>query len=229
MTRTALVTGGNRGIGLEVCRQLARLGHRVVLTARDEKGGGRAVESLAKEGGDVSFEPLDVSREDSVFDCAERLTSGGRAVDVLVNNAGVYPQGGLLGTSPQVYRETLSINFLGALWTSLAFVPAMQRRRWGRVVNVTSGYGFLKDGVPGPAAYALSKSALNALTVKLASEAGRGVKVNTADPGWVRTRMGGTGAPRSVEEGAAGIVWLATLPDDGPTGGFFRDRRRIGW
>ena len=227
--RTALVTGSNRGIGLEVCRQLARLGHRVVLTARDPAGGARAAEAVAKEGGDVLFESLDVSREDSVFACAERLTAADRAVDILVNNAGVYPHGGLLDTSPEVFRETLAVNFLGALWTSLAFVPGMQRRRWGRVVNVTSGYGFLKDGVPGPAAYALSKSALNALTVKLASEVVRGVKVNTADPGWVRTRMGGSSAPRSVEDAAAGIVWLATLPDDGPTGGFFRDRRRVAW
>lgn len=228
MLRTALVTGGNRGIGLEVCRQLARLGHRVILTARDAERGASAASALAGEG-DVRFERVDVSDEDAVFACAERLKAAGFAVDVLVNNAGLYPAGRLLETSPKVFREALDVNFLGALWTSLAFVPGMQRRRWGRVVNVTSGYGFLKDGVPGPGAYALSKSALNALTVKLASEAGRGVKVNTADPGWVRTRMGGSAAPRTVEDGAAGIVWLATLPDDGPSGGFFRDRRRIAW
>jgi NAD(P)-dependent dehydrogenase (short-subunit alcohol dehydrogenase family) len=228
MKHTALVTGANRGIGLEVCRQLARLGHRVVLTARDPERSAEAAASLREEG-EVISEALDVSREDAVFACAERLKTAGHRVDVLVNNAGVYPSGGLLQTRPEVYRQTLDVNFLGALWTSLAFVPSMRRHRWGRVANVTSGYGFLKDGVPGPAAYALSKAALNALTVKLADEVGPQVKVNVADPGWVRTRMGGSSAPRSVEDAAAGIVWLTTLPDDGPTGGFFRDRRRIAW
>ena len=150
-------------------------------------------------------------------------------MDVLVNNAGLYPRGELLTLPMRAIEEALAVNFLGTLRTARAWMPAMIRRGYGRVVNVSSGYGSFAEGLEGPAAYAVSKAALNALTVRLASEARGDVKVNAACPGWVRTRMGGPGATSSVEEGAGTIVWLATLPADGPSGGFFRDRRRTPW
>ena len=227
--RTALVTGANRGIGLEVCRQLGRLGLRVVLTARGDVAASDAARLLSKAGLEVSPEVLDVASEKSVAACAERLERRGERVDVLVNNAGVYPGGDLLGMPAGEIQEAMAINFLGALWTSRAWMPGMIRRGYGRVVNVSSGYGAFSEGLEGPAAYAVSKAALNALTVRLASEARGDVKVNAACPGWVRTRMGGPGATSSVEEGADTIVWLATLPGDGPSGGFFRRRRPIAW
>ena len=174
-------------------------------------------------------EVLDVSSERSVWLCAARLERTEERVDVLVNNAAIYPPGSLVGTSPEVLRETLAINFLGAVWTCQAFVPGMLRRRYGRVVNVSSGSGSMAEGLEGPAAYCLSKAALNAFTVKLASEVRGDVKVNAVCPGWVRTRMGGRRAPVSVERGAETAVWLATLPVDGPSGGFFRNRRPIAW
>ncbi|MCI0570763.1 MAG: SDR family oxidoreductase [Myxococcaceae bacterium] len=229
MKRTALVTGANRGIGFEVSRQLARAGLRVVLTARDEALGEAACHTLRREGLDVLFAPLDVSREDSVKSCASELAHQLVQVDVLVNNAGVYQEGNVLHTSTEVMEETLAVNLLGPWWMCRAFVPGMVHAGYGRVVNVSSGAGAFSGGLPGPAAYAVTKAALNALTLKLASEVPDHVKVNAVFPGWVRTRMGGEAAPRSVEEGADTVVWLAMLPEDGPTGGFFRDRRPIPW
>ncbi len=229
MGRTALVTGANRGIGLEVCRQLARAGLDVLLGARDPAAGADAAAGLASQGLRVRPEILDVASDASVASCAERLRADGTEVEVLVNNAGVYPEGTVLSATWEAFRLALEVNFLGALRTCRAFVPAMVRAGYGRVVNVSSGYGSFEEGLEGPAAYGLSKAALNALSVKLASEVSGDVKVNAACPGWVRTRMGGAGATRSVEKGAETIVWLATLPAGGPSGGFFRDRRRIAW
>ncbi|MFL5262851.1 MAG: SDR family NAD(P)-dependent oxidoreductase [Anaeromyxobacteraceae bacterium] len=227
--RTALITGANRGIGLEVCRQLARQGLRVVLTGRSEAAAAEAVEELRRAGGDVGSEVLDAASEESVTACAARLAARADHVDILVNNAGVYPEGDLLTASSDAVREAMAINFFGALWTARAWMPGMLERGYGRVVNVTSGYGSFSEGLGGPAAYAISKAALNALTVRLSKESRGDVKVNAACPGWVRTRMGGSGAPRSVEEGADTIVWLATLPADGPSGAVFRNRQQIAW
>jgi NAD(P)-dependent dehydrogenase (short-subunit alcohol dehydrogenase family) len=227
--RTALVTGANRGIGLEVCRQLARLGHRVILTGRDPAAVARAGAELSRERLEARTEILDVASEESVRDCAARLRDVSVAIDILVNNAAIYPQGGVLGTPASVFRETFDINILGALWTCRAWAPEMKQRGYGRIVNVSSGYGAFSGGLNGPAAYCVTKAALNALTVRLAYELSGDVKVNAADPGWVRTRMGGSGAARGVEKGAETVVWLATLPADGPSGGFFHDRRRIPW
>ncbi len=229
MTRTVLVTGGNRGIGLEVCRRLATLGLRVILTARDPEPGRQAATELAVAGADVRFEQMDISDDDSVVACASRLARGGVPVDVLVNNAGVYPQGELLSGGFALMREAMEVNLYGALRTCRAFVPGMLKAGYGRVVNVSSGYGAFSDGLVGPAFYSLSKAALNAATLILSHEVSGDVKVNAACPGWVRTRMGGHAATRSVEDGADTIVWLATLPSGGPHGKFFRDRRVIAW
>ena len=227
--RTALVTGANRGIGFEVCRQLARLGLRVILTGRDPVAISSAAQTLAGAGLDVFPETIDISSEESVRACAARLEEKGTPVDVLVNNAAVYPAGDLLTSPAELLPQTMAINFFGALWASRAWMPAMIGRGYGRVVNVSSGSGSFAEGLEGPATYSVSKAALNALTVRLAREARGDVKVNAACPGWVRTRMGGDEAPRSIEVGADTIVWLATLPADGPSGGFFRDRQMISW
>jgi len=229
MERTALVTGGNRGIGLEVCRELGAAGLRIVLGARDAAGGEGAARGLRGGGIDARFEQMDVSSDASVAGCAERLARARVSVDVLVNNAAVYPSEPLLDPATDVLRAVMEINFFGASRTCRAFVPGMIERGYGRVVNVSSGSGSFAEGLPGPHAYSISKAALNAFTVKLAAELPGDVKVNSVCPGWVRTRMGGKGATRSVEEGADTIVLLATLPARGPSGGFFRDRKRIRW
>jgi NAD(P)-dependent dehydrogenase (short-subunit alcohol dehydrogenase family) len=227
--RVALVTGGNRGIGLEVCRQLARAGLHVFLGSRDLARGKEAADALAAEGLDVSVEGLDVADPQNVRACARRLEEAGVHVDVLVNNAGVYPTLGILQVDEATAEEALQVNLLGPLRTCQAFVPGMVRRGYGRVVNVSSGGGSITESVPGPGAYGFSKVGLNALTRMLAHAVRGDVKVNAACPGWVATDMGGAAAPRSVEQGADTIVWLATLPEDGPTDGFFRDRRPIPW
>ena len=226
---TALVTGGNRGIGLEVCRQLAARGLHVVLTGRSGDAVAEATSGLRDAALDVAGEVMDVASEPSVAACAGRLERQGRHVDVLVNNAGVYPGGDLLGAPLETIAHAMATNFFGALFTSRAWMPGMNRRGYGRIVNVTSGYGSLSRGLGGPGPYAISKAAVNALTVRLAHEARGDVKVNAADPGWVRTRMGGVTAPTTVEQGADTIVWLATLAPDGPSGGLFKNRHEVPW
>ena len=183
---------------------------------------------LRDEGLDVVYERLDVADGGSVTACARRLSDAGTNVDVLVNNAGVYPTEGVLSVSEETFRRALEINTVGPFRTCRAFVPTMIERGHGRVVNVSSGGGSFGEGL-GPAAYAVSKAALNALTVKVAQALRGDVKANAMCPGWVRTEMGGSAAPRSPEEAVDTLLWLATLPPDGPNGGFFRDRRPIPW
>lgn len=220
MTRTALVTGGNRGIGLEVCRQLRAAGLDVVLTARDPALAAAAARDLG-----ARPEQLDVTDPDSVAACAERLRDV--EVDVLVNNAGSYPTTPLLRVDEAELTAAVQVNTLGPWRLCRAFVPAMRDRGYGRVVNVSTGYAHFDS--PGAGAYGFAKTALNVLTRMVAAEAGPDVLVNAADPGWVATRMGGAGAPTTVGDGADTIVWLATLPDGGPTDGYFERRRAIAW
>jgi NAD(P)-dependent dehydrogenase (short-subunit alcohol dehydrogenase family) len=222
----ALVTGANRGIGFEVSRQLARAGMRVLMGARDQAKGEAAAAALAREGGDVEAVRLDVADAAQIRALDPRLG----AVDVLVNNAGVdydTDQSALFADLVRV-RKTFETNLFGAWAMAEAVAPGMRARRWGRIVNVSSGAGSLTRMGPGAPGYSASKAAMNALTRLLAAElAGSGVLVNSVCPGWVATDMGGGGRP--VSEGAAGVVWAATLPDDGPTGGFFRDGRPQAW
>jgi NAD(P)-dependent dehydrogenase (short-subunit alcohol dehydrogenase family) len=178
----------------------------------------------------VRFELMDVTDRATVERCAARLRADGAHVDVLVNNAGIYPTGPALTMTPETLRETLETHLFGAVWTCQAFMPAMLRAGYGRIVNVSSGYGAFAEDLEGPAAaYSISKAALNALTLRLAREVRGDVKVNAVCPGWVRTRMGGPGATVTIPDGADTIVWLATLPRNGPNGGFFRERKRIRW
>ncbi len=229
--RVTLVTGANRGIGLEVCRQLAGRGLHVVLTARDPNKGQAAADGLIANGLDVTFLPLDVS--DPAAAEAARVWVEGRygRLDVLVNNAAVYLDDNvsIFDVPLSAFDKTLAANLYGPLHLCRAFVPGMRQRGYGRVVNVSSESGQLSTMGGYTAAYAISKTALNGLTRVVAAEAGQAVKVNAVCPGWVRTDMGGPHASRSVAEGADTIVWLATLPDSGPTGGFFQDRRPIAW
>jgi NAD(P)-dependent dehydrogenase (short-subunit alcohol dehydrogenase family) len=222
----ALVTGANRGIGFEVSRQLARAGMRVLMGARDQAKGEAAAAALAREGGDVEAVRLDVADAAQIRALDPRLG----AVDVLVNNAGVdydTDQSALFADLVRV-RKTFETNLFGAWAMAEAVAPGMRARRWGRIVNVSSGAGSLTRMGPGAPGYSASKAAMNALTRLLAAElAGSGVLVNSVCPGWVATDMGGGGRP--VSEGAAGVVWAATLPDEGPTGGFFRDGRPQAW
>ena len=230
--RVALVTGGNRGIGREVCRQLAAHGLRVVLTARRADAANSAVAKLQAEGLDVVAAVMDVADPESIRACGRDVAARIGDLDVLVNNVAVLiaENQELLNTPLDAFRETCETNVWGPLMVCQAFVPSMIDRRYGRVVNVSSGAGQLSSMGTYAPAYSISKAALNALTIQLAAATkGSGVLVNCVDPGWVRTRMGGTGAPRSVEQGAETIVWAATLGANGPTGRFFSNKRQIDW
>jgi NAD(P)-dependent dehydrogenase (short-subunit alcohol dehydrogenase family) len=229
----AVVTGGNKGLGFEISRQLAGKGINVVLTARDQARGLRAVKSLQAQRLNVIYHPLDVTDEASVRALRDYMTDTHGRCDILVNNAGISLRGSgrsVLTTAREDFEVTLDTNFYGPLRLCQALVPLMQKRRYGRVVNLSSGMGQLEDMENGWAAYRVSKTALNALTRMVASATeGQGVLVNSMCPGWVRTDMGGPSASRSVHKGAETAVWLATLPDDGPSGGFFRDQEAIPW
>jgi NAD(P)-dependent dehydrogenase (short-subunit alcohol dehydrogenase family) len=235
-TRIALVTGGNRGIGLEIVRQLARRGLKPVLAARDLAKGKQAAAQLGSEGIEAAVAAIDVTDGESVLaGVADILARFGR-IDVLVNNAGIL-QEGFTPEDASVFdapidRVTLTFatNTVGPLRMIEAIVPGMRERGYGRVVQLSSGAGQLADMGSGFPAYRMSKAALNALTRITAAEVGPGdVKINAMCPGWVRTAMGGPNATRPVEQGAETAVWLATLPADGPSGGFFRDKKPIPW
>ncbi|HKV45689.1 MAG TPA: SDR family oxidoreductase [bacterium] len=229
--KIALVTGANRGIGFEVCRQLAVAGLHVVLTSRDPVKGRHAADRLRAEGREVSDESLDVTDPRSVARLLGAVRGRFGRLDVLINNAGVYLDEDVrvFDLDVAVMRTTLEVNFYGPLAMCRAFVPLMKAHGYGRVVNVSSGAGQLAGMRGRTAAYKVSKAALNALTRIVADEVRPVVKVNAMCPGWVLTEMGGPHAPRTPEEAADTIVWLATLPASGPTGGFFRNRKRIAW
>src|SRR6266550_2150435 len=228
----ALVTGANRGIGFEVCRQMAARGFAVLLTARDSAKARAAAKQLGKVGR-VEPLPLYVADANSIKDAAAEVASRYGRLDVLINNAGInydtwetVENADINGT----VMETIATNLLGPWRLCQAFLPLLRKSQAGRIVNVSSESGSLAEMRAGPPAYQVTKAALNAMTRTLAGELhGTRILVNVVCPGWVATDMGGAGAPRSVSEGAASIVWAATLPDDGPTGGFFRDGKPLPW
>ncbi len=227
--RVALVSGGNRGIGLEVCRQLSEQGVTVVIGSRDEERGRAAAEGL--EGNVVPYQ-LDVADAGSVDRIAAFLEDRFGRLDVLVNNAAISNDDGQRGVDADLDRvkEALEANLFGAWRLCEVAIPLMRRNGYGRIVNVSTGLAALEDMGGGSPGYRVSKTALNVLTRILASELrGSGILVNAVNPGWVQTEMGGSGATRPVEEGAEALVWAATLPNNGPTGGFFRDRTPVAW
>jgi NAD(P)-dependent dehydrogenase (short-subunit alcohol dehydrogenase family) len=232
-TRTpiAVVTGGNRGIGLEICRQLAGRGAEVVLTARQPQAGQEAVKKLAAENLSVQFQPLDLASAESISALREFLERTFPRLDVLINNAGIISRDEASGLEVKLatVRATLDTNTLAPLLLSQTLVPLLKRSKAARIVNVSSGMGALSEMGGGYAAYRISKTALNAVTGILAAELRGAVAVNSVCPGWVRTDMGGANAERNVSEGAAGPVWLALDAPQDLTGKFLRDGKVIPW
>jgi NAD(P)-dependent dehydrogenase (short-subunit alcohol dehydrogenase family) len=231
--RIALVTGGNRGLGYETCRQLAQLGLRVLLGARDlTKGKSAAYQLNEKEGLDVMFYQLDVSDQNSISSVVKEIDQRFGRLDVLVNNAAILYDTWqkAVNADLEVVNDALNTNLFGPWRLSQAFIPMMKANKYGRIVNVSSLGGSLQYmNYGGTPAYSISKAALNMLTRKLAAElVNTGILVNSVDPGWVATDMGGHGG-RPVQKGAKGIVWAAILPDSGPSGGFFCDGEAVPW
>jgi NAD(P)-dependent dehydrogenase (short-subunit alcohol dehydrogenase family) len=229
--RIAVVTGANRGIGLEICRQLAQRGIVVVLTSRDEAEGEVARQQLATNGLEVINHQLDVTDKASIQRLADWLRREFGKLDILVNNAGIaLDNRGILKVDLETIQTTIETNTYGPLLLCQTLVPLMKRHNYGRIINVSSGMGQLSEMGRETSAYRLSKTALNAVTRMVAAELeGTDILVNSMCPGWVRTDMGGPNADRSVEKGAETAVWLATLPTGGPSGRFFRDQQEIPW
>ena len=226
-----VVTGGNRGIGFEICRQLAARGANVILTARKPAAGAAAIKKLAAEQLAASFVPLDVTDAQSIAALRDALKDQHGRLDVLINNAGIIAKGEApaLQVELATVRTTLETNALGPLHLAQVLAPLLKRSKSARIVNMSSGMGALNDNDGGYAAYRISKTALNAVTVILATELRGSVAVNAVCPGWVKTDMGGPHATRDVAEGADTAVWLALDAPHSLTGKFVRDRKVISW
>lgn len=216
---TALVTGGNRGIGRAIAAGLKARGCAVTIGARSEAEGREAAAVLG-----VASVRLDLNDPDTAFEAM--VNSGG--FDILVNNAGILEDVSLLDRASD-FDRAMEVMVAAPLDLIRLNVPHWRDTGWGRIVNLSSGWGSFAEGLEGPGAYGIAKAALNALTMALPRDLPPGVKINTCCPGWVATRMGGASAPLTPEEGADTPVWLAVLPEDGPTGGFFRRRQPIPW
>ena len=234
------MTGGNRGIGFEIARQLARKGLTVILGARDEQKGMNAHKQLTAEGLDVHFTYLDIADTTSIMAAVGRIEDSFKRLDVLINNAGIMidSETTVLELPMTLLQNTLETNAFGPLLLSQGCVPIMKKHQYGRIVNISSTLGSLNDIVNPDShynelqspAYRLSKTMLNGITALLAKELRNdNILVNAVCPGWVRTDLGGPQAPVSPEQAAETPVWLATLADNGPTGGFFREQQPIPW
>lgn len=234
----AIVTGANRGMGLEVSRQLAQAGYHVIMTARDARHGAVALQELAAEGLDVELRRVDVNSTEDCQALAQYVAREHKGLDVLVNNAGILPESGKdttgrypsnpLRVPPTTIMEILNTNTLGPVRLIQALATLLREN--ARIVNVSSSMGQLSNMGNAHLGYRMSKTALNTVTTLFANVlAPKNIKVNSVDPGWVRTAMGDANAPRSAAQGAASIVWAAMLPPDGPSGGFFRDGEPLHW
>lgn len=230
--KVALVTGGNRGLGYELAKQLALHGVKVILSSRSPEVGRKAVQKLKELNLDISYIEMDVTDQESIQQAAMTVNERHGKLDVLINNAGVYLDKNekLLSMDPCVLEETMATNFFGVYHVIRSFMPLMEKQGYGRIINVSSEYGAASEmSDPGVGAYKLSKFALNGFTRLAAAETNGDIKINAVDPGWVSTDMGGPSAPRTPEQAAKSILWLATIGPEGPNGGFFRDGEQIDW
>jgi len=230
--KIAVVTGANRGIGLEIVRQLAEKGCRVILSARDIRSGEEKADRYKAQGLDVIFRPLDVRSGSGIAEFVSYIAEKMGRIDILINNAAILidDQQSVLKVSADDLRLTLETNLIGPLNLCQAIIPLMKKHNFGRIINISSQMGALKSMGGHSPSYRISKTALNALTRIIAAELnGTNILVDSMCPGWVRTDMGGLSAPRTLKQGADTAVWLAALPDNGPSGKFFRDRHEISW
>jgi len=235
--KVAIVTGANRGLGHALTKALAEDDYKVFMVGRNKIEIDNASAKLQEAGLNIEGFEADVSKARHVTALSSYVQSQFDHLDLLINNAGVIIEPGGLDSqvtcftiNPELVEEAYSINTVGALRLVQAFYDLLKKARQPRIVNVSSGMGSLKHMEAGWPAYRMSKAAMNALTVILSKELGdTRIKVNSVDPGWVRTDMGGPNAERSIEEGIEGILWAAKLPPDGPTGGFFKDGKPLDW
>ncbi|WP_338787745.1 SDR family oxidoreductase [Metabacillus sp. FJAT-53654] len=230
--KVAFVTGGNRGIGYELVKQLALKDFKVILASRDPNMCHEAAQKLKESDLDVSFVMMDVDDKESIRQAAITVNERYGRLDVLINNAGVYldEYKRLLTMDPSILEKTMATNFFGAYHVIHSFIPLMEKQGYGRIINVSSELGAMREmSVQGTGAYKLSKLALNGLTQLVAAEIKGDIKINAVCPGWVSSDMGGPSAPRTPKQAAESILWLASIGTEGPNGGFFRDGKPIDW
>ncbi len=229
MTSTVLVTGANRGIGFEIAKGFAAEGCKVLMGVRDQSEGEAARKDIP--GNDIQVVEIDLTNSDTVNECIVRAQAVYGNIDILVNNAGVLVDSSLEELNESDFEKSMKVHVKGPLLLSQLLLPGMLARNFGRIVNVSSGWGAFAEGMEGPLAYAVSKAALNALTKNLSNyvQENQNVKINAMCPGWVHTRMGGKDAPRTPAQGAETALWLGLLDEKGPNGGFFRDKSPIDW
>lgn len=234
MTKNVLVTGGNRGIGLEIVKGMLSKGYKVLMGCRDEESGLEAKKDTV--GGDLHIIEMPLDNETAIVDALVRAEAVYGPIDILINNAGVLDDTPWDEVNAETLAKSMQVNVNAPLTLIQQTLPQMIDRGFGRIINVSSSYGSFAEGLKGPLSYAVSKAALNALTVKMAavvdeaSDSGSlNVKVNSMTPGWVHTRMGGSDAPKTPQEGADTAIWLATIEEGGPHGQFLKDREPIDW
>lgn len=234
MTKNVLITGGNRGIGLEIVKGMLSKGYKVLMGCRDEESGLEAKKDTV--GGDLHIIEMPLGNETAIVDALVRTEAVYGPIDILINNAGVLDNTPWDEVNAETLAKSMQVNVNAPLTLIQQTLPQMIDRGFGRIINVSSSYGSFAEGLKGPLSYAVSKAALNALTVKMAavvdeaSDSGSlNVKVNSMTPGWVHTRMGGSDAPKTPKEGADTAIWLATIEEGGPHGQFLKDREPIDW
>ena len=234
MTKNVLVTGGNRGVGFEIVKGMVAEGYKVLMGCRDEDAGLEAKKDIV--GGDLHVIEMPLDNESAIVDAFTRAEAVYGPIDILINNAGVLDDTQWTDVTSESFASSMQVNVFAPLTLIQQTLPKMIERGFGRIINVSSSYGSFHESLAGPFSYAISKAAVNALTVKMAAVVDNAkedkdidVAVNSMTPGWVHTRMGGSDAPKTPEEGADTAIWLATLADDVPNGKFFKDRKEIAW
>lgn len=234
MTKNVLVTGGNRGVGLEIVKGMVAEGYKVLMGCRDADVGLEAKKDIV--GGDLHVIEMPLDNESAIIDAFTRAEAVFGPIDILINNAGVLDDTQWTDVTSESFASSMQVNVFAPLTLIQQTLPKMIERGFGRIINVSSSYGSFHESLAGPFSYAISKAAVNALTVKMAAVVDNAkedkefdVAVNSMTPGWVHTRMGGSDAPKTPEEGADTAIWLATLADDVPNGKFFKDRKEIAW
>ncbi|MCP5380831.1 MAG: SDR family NAD(P)-dependent oxidoreductase [Kordiimonadaceae bacterium] len=226
MTKQALITGGNRGLGLEVCKALAGQGVKILMGCRDIMKGREIAASIP---GDVEAVYINLSNSSKLRAQAKAVLRDYGPIDILVNNGAILKNGAILDAKRKDFYDSVQVNLVAAFDLIQIIVPGMVERGYGRIVNVTSDWGSFADGLTGPVSYSVTKAALNALTMNMAHSMPDNVKVNSVHPGWLKTEMGGAAAPLTAADGAETVVWLATLPDAGPNGGFYHLKTKKAW
>ena len=234
MTKNVLVTGGNRGVGFEIVKGMVAEGYKVLMGCRDEDAGLEAKKDIV--GGDLHVIEMPLDNESAIVDAFTRAEAVYGPIDILINNAGVLDDTQWTDVTSESFASSMQVNVFAPLTLIQQTLPKMIERGFGRVINVSSSYGSFHESLAGPFSYAISKAAVNALTVKMAAvvdDARKNkdinVAVNSMTPGWVHTRMGGADAPKTPEEGADTAIWLAMLEESEPNGKFFKDRKEIAW